>query len=37
MYESNLEMMLAMQDDDFQIILQNDEILDELEKAKFST
>jgi len=28
MYESNLEMMLAMQDDDFQIILQNDEILD---------
>lgn len=37
MYENNLEMMLAMQDDDFQIILQNDEILDELEKAKFST
>lgn len=37
MYESNLEMMLAMQDDDFQIILQNDDVLDQLEKQKFST
>lgn len=32
----NLEMLLAMQDDDFQLILKSDEILDELQKQKFS-
>ena len=36
MFESNLEMLLAMQDDDFQKILQKDDILNQLEKAKFS-
>ena len=32
----NLQMLLAMQDDDFQIILENDPIIKQLEKAKYS-
>ena len=32
-----LQLLLAMQDDDFQKILQNDEILNQLQKLKFSS
>lgn len=37
MLKPELNMMLAMQDDDFQKILQEDKIIEQLEKEKFST
>lgn len=37
MFDENLDIMLAMQDDDFAQILENDEVLIQLEKEKFNS